>query len=80
MIPLNGRLETGSQGHGNPFSPVPMVKIAHYTPIAGRVGIGCQSRANFLRLQATVVAPYCAMEMALWLPQAEAAPAEVEGR
>ena len=56
MIPLKGRLRTGSQGLGDPFSLITVVKIVHYTLIAGRVGIGCRSRANFPTLQATVVA------------------------
>jgi hypothetical protein len=39
-----------------PFPLIIVFKIVHYTLIAGRVGTGCQSRANFHTLQATVVA------------------------
>jgi hypothetical protein len=63
MIPLNRRLETGSQGLGNPLLLIIVFKIVHYTLIAGRVGIGCQSRANFPTRQATEMASGSLLEV-----------------
>jgi hypothetical protein len=46
----------GRQGCMIPFPLSTVVKIVHYTLIAGRMGIGCQSRANFPTRQATEMA------------------------
>jgi hypothetical protein len=51
-----GVWKQGCQGWITPFPLITVVEITHYTLIAGRVGIGCQSRANFPTLQAAEVA------------------------
>jgi hypothetical protein len=58
-----GAWKQGRQGCMIPFPLITVVEIVHYTLIAGRVGIGCQSRANFPTLQATEMASGSLLEV-----------------